>query len=229
MLRAIIFDFDGTLADTIPAICEGVNLTMKKYGYPEHTEDEVRTFINHGARNLIQHAMPRDLQSNEALVDRVFADYDRLYGSVCLHTDRCYDGMRELVQRLHGSGLKIGVLSNKQEHYVKELCENVLTQGTYDATQGVIFGKPPKPDPYLSRRITEALSVDPSECILVGDSDVDIQTAKNAGMMHIGVAWGYRDADFLRVHGATLLAHTPKELEKIIMDRKEKESHYAES
>ena len=78
MLRAIIFDFDGTLADTISALCEGINLTMKAYGYPEHTEDEVRTFINNGARELIRRAMPRDLQKDEALVDRVLADYDKL-------------------------------------------------------------------------------------------------------------------------------------------------------
>lgn len=222
MLRAIIFDFDGTLADTIPALCEGINLTMKAYGYPEHTEDEVRTFINNGARELIRRAMPRDLQRDEALVDRVLADYDKLYGSVCLHTDRCYAGVRELVCRLHGMGLKIGVLSNKQDHYVKALCQNVLPEECCDAAQGMILGLPAKPDPFLSNRISEALSVDPSECILVGDSDVDVKTAHNAGMTHIGVSWGYRDEAFLRKNGAVLVAHTPEELETIILDIKRK-------
>ena len=222
MLRAIIFDFDGTLADTIPALCEGINLTMKQYGYPTHTEDEVRTFINHGARELVRRAMPKQLQSDEDLVDEVLADYDKLYGTVCLHTDRCYDGMRELVERLHGMGLKIGVLSNKQDHYVKALCKNVLPKECYDAAQGSIFGKPTKPDPYLSHLITEALGVDPSECIFVGDSDVDVKTAHNAKMTHVGVSWGYRDEAFLRKNGADLIAHSPEELENIIMDIKRK-------
>ena len=222
MLRAILFDFDGTLADTIPAIREGINLTMRLYGYPEHTEDEVRTFINFGARELVRRAMPRTLQSDEALVDRVLADYDRLYGGVCLHTNRCYDGMRELVCRLNEAGLKIGVLSNKQDHYVKALCKNVLSPNTYGAAQGVLLGKPAKPDPYLTHLVTEALGVDPSECIMVGDSDVDVKTARNAGMLHVGVSWGYRDEAFLREAGADQIAHTPEELENMIMDIKRK-------
>lgn len=222
MLRAILFDFDGTLADTIPAICEGINLTMRLYGYPEHTEDEVRTFINHGARELVRRAMPRELQNDEKSVDRVLADYDRLYGGVCLHTNRCYDGMRELAARLHGMGLKIGVLSNKQDHYVKALCKNLLSDDVCDAAQGMILGKPAKPNPYLSHRLADALGVSPTDCILVGDSDVDVKTAHNAGMLHVGVAWGYRDEAFLREAGADRIAHTPEELENMIMDIKRK-------
>ena len=229
MIRAIIFDFDGTLADTIPTLCKGINLTMSVYGYPIHTEAEVLEFINYGARELIRCAMPQALQTDESLIDRVLADYDKIYGEIFLHTDHCYDGMKALVQDLHGMGLKIGVLSNKQDRYVKALCQSVLLPDTYDAAQGVISGKPTKPDPYLSHLIAQRLAVDPSECIMVGDSDVDIKTAHNAGMRHVGVSWGYREDAFLRANGAEYVAHTPEELKKMIINIKEKESPYAES
>lgn len=214
-MKAIIFDFDGTLADTISALREGINRTMRLYGYPEHTDDEIRSFINNGARELVRRAMPRELQADEALLDRVFADYNRIYGEIYHHTDRTYDGVDELVARLHGR-YRIGVLSNKQDVYVKRLCEQILPSGSYDVAQGVILGKPVKPDPFLSLLVADALGVSPSDCVMIGDSDVDIRTARNAGMQHVGVTWGYRDEAFLREHGATHLAHTPAELEEIL-------------
>lgn len=209
--QAIIFDFDGTVADTIPAIAEGVNLTMQKYGLPTHTEEAVRTFINNGPRMLIRRALPLPLQTDEELLDRVLADYDAIYKTVCMHTDRPYDGIPEVIAELRRRGYRIGILSNKQDHLVQTLCENVLP-GSYDAALGSLTGKPPKPDPYLSNQIAATLGVDPQACIMIGDSDVDIETAKNAGMTHIGVSWGYRDEEFLRAHGAVRIATTPAEL-----------------
>ncbi|MBQ9131372.1 MAG: HAD family hydrolase [Clostridia bacterium] len=216
MIRAIIFDFDGTLADTVSALCEGVNLTMKRYGYPTHTNGDILRFINNGARELIRRAMPRHLQGDEDLIGRVLADYNRDYATVYLHTDRAYDGVAELVEQLHGQGYRIGVLSNKQDLFVRELSRQILRPGSYDATQGVVAGKPTKPHPYLAERIAAELGVAPHECVMVGDSDVDVATAQRAGMTHVGVTWGFRDEAFLREHGATRLAHDPAELAEII-------------
>ncbi len=222
MIRAIIFDFDGTLADTVPALCEGINLTMRRYGYPEHTEADILRFINHGARELVRRAMPKALQSDEEQVTRVLADYDEIYRAVYLHTRETYPGLRELVERLHNEfGFRIGVLSNKQDPFVKGLCRQVLSPGSYDAAQGVIYGKPTKPDPYLSRIVADILGVAPHECAVVGDSDVDIRTAEAAGMLHIGVGWGYRTEEFLRAAGATRIAHTPQELLQLILQETE--------
>lgn len=220
MLRAVIFDFDGTIADTVSALREAINLTMRKHGYPEHTEKEIQSYINNGARELVRRAMPEGLQKDEALVDRVFADYNEDYGRVYMHTDRAYDGIPELIRDLHEQGLKIGVLSNKQHVFVQKLSKQVLLPGTYDTAQGVVAGKPTKPHPYLSRLVAEDLGVRPEECVMIGDSDVDILTAKNAGMTHVGVSWGYRDEAFLRAHGAENIAHTPAELKEILTDLK---------
>ena len=211
MIKAVIFDFDGTLADTIPAIAEGVNLTMQKYGFPTHDEAAIRSFINNGPRMLIRRALPKGLQEDEALLDRVLADYDGLYKTVCLHTDRAYDGIPTLIETLRRKGLRIGVLSNKQDHLLRQICTGIFPTQC-DAIFGTVPDKPTKPDPYLSLQIAKELGVSPEECLMVGDSDVDVRTAKNAGMTHIGVSWGYRDRDFLMQNGATLVADTPKEL-----------------
>lgn len=215
MLRAIIFDFDGTLADTIPAITEGINITMEAYKFPSHTEKEVQTFINNGPRMLIRRSLPKDLQSDEELLDRVLATYNEHYKTVCMHTDRPYDGIPELIQKLRQKGYRIGVLSNKQDHLLHEMCENILP-GELGITVGTLPNQPTKPDPYLSRKIADMLGVATAECLMIGDSDVDIRTAQNAGMTHIGVSWGYRSEAFLRENGATLIASTPEQLYTII-------------
>ncbi len=222
MIRAIIFDFDGTLANTIPALCEGINLTMRRYGYPEHTHGNILQFINNGARELVRRAMPEALRTDEEQVTRVLADYDDCYRTVYLHTTEAYPGVRELVERLHSQyGLKIGVLSNKQDPFVKGLCRQVLSPGSFDVAQGVIPGKPTKPDPYLTGLVAEALEVPLPECAVIGDSDVDIRTAEAAGALHIGVTWGYRNEQFLRAAGATRLAHSPDELLQLILQETE--------
>jgi phosphoglycolate phosphatase len=220
MIRAVIFDFDGTIADTISAIREGVNMTMRQYGYPEHTYDEVQSFINNGARQLVLRAMPEDLRSDEALWDRVFETYEESYGQTYMQTKEAYDGLPELIQKLHDTdGFKIGVLSNKEDLFVRNLTHQVLFPNTFDAVQGVVPGHPTKPHPYLGNRIAESLGVKPEECIMIGDSDVDFRTAQNAGMAHIGVSWGYRDEAFLRDHGVTRIAHSAAELKDMIGKR----------
>ncbi len=216
MIKAILFDFDGTVADTIDALKEGVNRTMRRHGYPEHTYEDILSFVNHGARDLIRRAIPTELQTDEVLIDRVFADYNRDYAQVYHLTDRAYDGVAESIARLHGQGYRIGVLSNKQDRFVKGLCASVLHEGTYDAAQGMEMGQPGKPHPYLAEKIARELGVSVQECIMIGDSDVDIATAKNVGMTHIGVSWGFRSEAFLREHGATHIARTPQELEDLI-------------
>lgn len=226
MIKAVIFDLDGTIADTLPALCVGVNLTMQKYGYPTHTEADILRFINNGAKELIRRAMPKELQEDEALVVRVLKDYGAAYQSVCLQTDRTYDGIPEAVNALRERfGLKIGVLSNKQDPMVCALIEQLLPKGSCDWAQGVIPDLPTKPDPYLSKRVMAALGVAPDECVMIGDSDVDIRTAALAGMHHIGVSWGYRDEPFLRQHGATRVVRYPSEMVQAVQDMILKENN----
>lgn len=226
MIRAVLFDFDGTIANTVSALREAVNLTMEHFGYPTHTDADILRFVNHGARELIRRAMPEPEAGDAKSVDRAYTYYnDVCMEKVFLHTKEPYPGIPELIAGLH-EAYRIGVLSNKQDAFLFRLCKQVLPPGSFDATQGVVPGKPTKPDPYLPGLLAKRLGVLPEECVMVGDSDVDIATAANAGMKHIGVAWGFRSEEFLRAHGATCLARKPEDvvtyLSKMEISEKEK-------
>ena len=159
MIKAIIFDLDGTLANTIPEIREGVNMTMEKLGHPTHSPESILSFINNGARHLIRCALPCELQGDEAAVDHALAQFNQCYGETYMNTKTTYDGVRELVEKLHGA-YKIGVLSNKQDPFVKNLSRQLLGEEYCDAAQGVIAGMPPKPHPYHTEKIAAELGAD---------------------------------------------------------------------
>lgn len=218
-MKAIILDFDGTIADTIPAITEGVNLAMRALNLPEHTEEEVKGFINNGSRELIRGALPEEFRRDEAFVDHALTVYIGEYQRVYFHTNGPYPGIPELLRDLHREGYRVGVLSNKREAMLADLCRNILLPGSYDATSGAEAGKPTKPDRYMTDKLMARLGTDPADCVMVGDSDVDVRTAANAGMRHIGVTWGYRSAEFLRRAGATDLAGNAGELRELIRSR----------
>ena len=214
-MKAILFDFDGTLADTIPVITEGINLTMHGLGFPLHTEQEVRGFINHGARELIRRALPEFVRNDADFVEKVLVSYNKTYSDLFLHTTQAYPGIPELVATLHRS-FRVGILSNKQHFLLRRLSEQILPAGSFDAVTGFDFQHPGKPDPYMTNKLLSLLGVEAKDCILVGDSDVDIQTARNAGLTHVGVSWGYRSKRDLLTAGATLVADNAEELAAII-------------
>ena len=214
-IKALAFDFDGTLADTLPAITVGVNSALRLLGHPTHTEKEVRGFINRGARELIRGALPERYRNDEDYITRAFEIYKVEYAKCNLLTKETYRGVDALVAELHKT-YRVGVLSNKPHDLLVAVVGQVLPAGSVDAVVGVGPNDPIKPDPRLSRKLTDALGVDPAECIMIGDSDVDLLTAKNAGMKHIGVAWGYRSAEFLRDAGARRVANTVAELQTLI-------------
>ena len=214
MIKAIIFDLDGTVADTISAIREGVNMTMEQFGYPTHTDADIRRFINHGARELIRQALPESVSTDPARVDEALDVYQGMYDQTYTHTNLCYDGMVEAMCALKEK-YALAILSNKQDRMVKGLAAQLLPAGTVMIAQGQIEGVPTKPDPTAVWEICARMGVAPEECAFVGDSDVDMQTAINARCLPVGVTWGYRGADVLRAAGAKVLVDQPSELEKI--------------
>lgn len=214
MIKAIIFDLDGTVADTISAIREGVNLTMKQLGYPVHTDADIRRFINHGARELIRQSLPAEVSVDPARVDEALDIYQGMYERTYRNTDLCYDGMVDAMVAL-SRRYKLAILSNKQDRMVKGLAEQLLPAGVVMIAQGQIEGVPVKPDPTAVWEICRKMGVDPTECAFVGDSDVDMVTAHNAKCIPVGVLWGYRGEEVLRAAGAGVLVTQPGELEKI--------------
>lgn len=214
-IQAAIFDLDGTLADTIYAIRDSVNTTMRQYGYPERSYDEVRLAIGTGAKNLIRGTLPQALAQDEETVARVFATYQSNYDQNHLATDHCYDGIPALISALYDAGVRLAVLSNKQDRHVQGLVKQLFPAGEFSVALGQTE-LPRKPDPTVPLLIARQLGIAPENCAFVGDSEVDIRTAKNAGMPAFGCAWGYRDAELLSAEGADAIAATPAELSDIL-------------
>ena len=214
--KAVIFDLDGTLADTVSAIVEAVNMTMDSFSFPTHTDEEVRNAIGNGATTLIRRLVPNGVRSDEALVLRVRKEYDEMYALTYMHSDRMYDGIDDTIRFLKiGRGLKLAVFSNKQDEYVKALCEQYFPDGIIDVARGQT-SLPIKPDISGLLKVVEELGVSLDECVYVGDSEVDVKTAENASVDFVGVSWGFVGKDALVAHGATTVIDHPSQLISLI-------------
>lgn len=211
-IKALIFDLDGTLADTIPAIAEAVNMTLSELSLPERSIQEIQTFIGQGPKHLISESIPKSVRdADPGIVDRALPLYDKMYAKTYMQTDRLYDGMENALIEL-SKYYKIAVLSNKQDEYVKGLVSALIPDGICEMAQGSVDGIPAKPTPTLALRIAEKLGINPCECMLIGDSVIDILTAENAGFDILSVSWGYTSKSKLLFKGAQDIVNTPDEL-----------------
>lgn len=207
--KLVIFDLDGTLLDTLEDLYRSVNFALEKSGFPKRTRDEVRLFVGNGALNLIKCAVPEGTSQEDQ--DRVYADFAEHYAAHCFDCTGPYDGIPELLTGLREAGVLLAVVSNKDDGAVKPLCENYF--GTLlDFAIGRREGVRKKPAPDTVNEVLEALQVEKSEAVYVGDMDVDIETAKNAELPCISVTWGFRDPEFLHCHGAKIMVSSPDEL-----------------
>lgn len=211
MIKALIYDLDGTLADTLPSLCQAINMTMDHYGAPLRTCEDVRLAIGNGARMLVKRLLPDALAKHEDKVTEALLYYNARYAETYTAAD-CYDGIQDAVTALCHRGYTSAVLSNKPDKYTVALCRILFPENTFALTRGQQEGVPTKPDPTAPLSIAARLGVRPEECAFIGDSEVDIRTAKNAGMMSVGCAWGYRSADDLRAEGADAVIDTPDQL-----------------
>jgi phosphoglycolate phosphatase len=218
-IKLLIFDLDGTLADTLEAITNGLNLTLKNYGFPTHSCEETTKMIGNGAKNLVRSACPKGTfegENGDALFAEIYKNYCDMYGKTYLDTKVCYAGIPEALENFKKAGYVLAVLSNKQDTFVKGIVKQILPEGIISLAQGQTE-LPIKPDPTVPLMIAEKFGVTPAECAFIGDSDVDIRTGQNAGMFSACVTWGYRPrADLLKL-GADAYADTPEELEKIFV------------
>ncbi len=210
--KLLIFDLDGTIADTIYSIRDGVNLAMDKHGLPRRTYEDIRAAIGNGARLLIKRSIPLELQDDEEFCTRVFDDYDKFYEQTYANVDGCYEGMSEAMHTLFERGYKLAVLSNKQDAYTKKIVGLLFEDGIIEFVLGQT-ALPTKPDPTVPLMIAEQFGVAPAECAFIGDSEVDVRTAKNSGMMAVGCSWGYRSREMLEE--ADVIIDAPTELTEI--------------
>ncbi|MBQ8545685.1 MAG: HAD family hydrolase [Clostridia bacterium] len=224
----IIFDLDGTLAYTLEDIATAVNNTLSKLGYKTRTKAEVLQFVNNGARELIRRALPKTVQDIEFIVDSALDVYGEEYSKCYLEKTQAYEGIAEVLTEQKKNGVKLAVLSNKQDEFVKNIIYSLFGKKLFTVVQGQA-GMPTKPDPASALFICKQMGVKPSNCIFVGDSDVDIKTAQNAQMTSIGVAWGYREREVLEKAQANFIVETPADLYNILNEQISKIKQAAKS
>lgn len=212
MIKAAIFDLDGTLLDTMDDLLTAMNGMLTELGFPKRTYEELLGFINRGARLFVGRSLPEGSikDFDDPLVDRALEVYGRHYAECCLDKTHPFEGVPEAVDAIKRAGVKVGVLSNKQDDFVKETIKK-LYPGVFDAVHGQ-RDLPEKPDPAPAFAVAAELGVDPSECAFIGDSDIDIKTGVNSGMLPVGVTWGYRSEECLRDAGAKVIVRSPEEL-----------------
>ena len=208
-IEAVIFDLDGTLLNTLNDLADAVNWALEKYGQPKRTLEEVRAFVGNGLRNLMLQAVPGGEENPvfESLFE-FFCDY---YKAHCNVKTAPYDGIMELLNELKCRGVKMAIVSNKIDSGVKELNEIHFSEFVEIAI-GEREGIGRKPSPDSVNEALRILNIDKEHAVYVGDSDVDIQTAKNAEIRCISVSWGFRDESFLMEHGAGIMIDRPLEL-----------------
>lgn len=212
--RLAIFDLDGTILYTLEDLKISLNHALSKNGLPERTLDETRRFVGNGIRKLIERAVPEN--SDPGLVDKVFDDFNLHYKEHCTDHTRPYEGIPELLSALRESGVKTAVLSNKADYGVQELCARYFP-GMFDFAAGEKAGVRKKPAPDGVFAILEKLGVSAADTVYIGDSEVDIETAENAGMDSIIVDWGFRERELLISRGAKVIASAPKEVLRLII------------
>ena len=209
----VIFDLDGTLLDTLQDLADAVNYALRKEGMPERTIDEVRQFVGNGVRLLMIRAVPGG-ESNP-LFEETFAQFKEYYGEHCNDNTKPYEGMIELLETLKSKGYSVAIVSNKIDFAVKELSV-LYFKGIVPVAIGEKEGVRRKPAPDTVREALKELGRTAEEAVYVGDSDVDIETAKNAGMPCVSVLWGFRDREFLEEHGAKRYARTAEDVLKLV-------------
>ena len=214
--QAVLFDLDGTLLDTLDDLTDSVNVILEKYGFPLRNRKEIRRFLGNGSERLMKEALPKDI--SEMDFAKYLKEYQAYYKAHMEEKTAPYEGILPLLGELRKAGLKIGVVSNKFDLAVKGLCEKYFP-GTIDAAAGEreADGIRRKPAPDMIFTAAKWLGVDVQDCLYVGDSEVDILTAQNAGMDCVSVTWGFRDEDFLREAGAAHFVHTAEELRDFIL------------
>ena len=209
--QVAIFDLDGTLLDTLEDLADSTNHIMRSFGHPERTLKEVRCFVGNGIRKLIERSAPKDTPTEE--IDRMFDAFKEYYGAHCAEKTKPYDGIMDLLDNLQKQGVKLAVVSNKADYAVKALCEQYFP-GYFDEAVGERVGIARKPAPDTVNEVLKNLQMDKSQAVYIGDSEVDVQTAKNAEMDCIAVDWGFRDKEVLEEAGAKTIVSTPAEVRK---------------
>ena len=213
--KAVLFDMDGTLLDTLEDLCDSTNHALEQMGYPLRGIEEIRRFIGNGAEKQIRRAVPEG--TSEGKIMETLAAFRAYYQDHCQIKTKVYDGLLDVLSELKEKGVKMAVVSNKPDAAVKKLSREYFGD-RLDYAIGPSDGVRCKPYPDMAEEALKALGVEKKDAVFVGDSEVDVQTGLNAGLDVIAVSWGFRSREVVIEAGAKMIADDASELEKLILE-----------
>jgi phosphoglycolate phosphatase len=213
--KAVLFDLDGTLIDTVDDIGDAANRVISNRKFPTHSISTYRLFIGEGVRMLFTHALPEESRNQDlitACLEEFIEDYRCNYNV----KTKLYDGVPELLDILKLRGLKLAILSNKPDPITKDCVAFFLSEWNFDVVLGQHDSIPRKPDPQGALEVARRLAIPPSNFIYLGDTAIDMKTAVSAGMFPVGVLWGFRSLEELKKNGARVIIDEPMQLMDLI-------------
>lgn len=210
-----IFDLDGTLADTLEDLADAVNYGLSALGCPPRPLESFKKMVGDGAPTLCRRALPDDRKD---LADELYKGFSSEYESRYLNKSRLYDGISETIAALRDAGVRLAVATNKPQDAARKIISGLLPDAGFYAVLGSIPERPKKPDPAIIRELLEELT-DDNTVYMIGDSNVDVRTARSAGIISIGCAWGFRGSAELIAENADYIAEKPQDIADIILGR----------
>jgi len=213
--KAIIFDLDGTLIDSLEDLGDATNRILKRNNFPVHTLETYKSFVGEGVTKLITRALPPEKRS-EGIISLCVKAFREDYRKNWNVKTKPYEGIPEMLDIVAGRGLKMAVLSNKPHEFTKKCVTEFLSKWAFDEVIGQRDSVPNKPDPGAAREIAETFNISPSEFLYLGDTPIDMKTALAAGMYPVGALWGFRSAEELKKSGAKKLLSKPQDILKLL-------------
>ena len=219
MIKLCIFDLDGTLVNSIYDLADSMNYALKKYGFPTHETEKYKKMVGSGISVLADRAMVIPVESADPDMKKaLLADYNEYYNIHCMDKTRPYEHIKDLLDELDKRNIMYSVMSNKPDIFSKKIVETLFPENKFASIWGKRDGFERKPSPQSVWALIDELNVKRDECLYIGDSDVDAQTAQNAGLKFCGVEWGFRSREELQNAGAELIVKTPLDILTVIQN-----------
>lgn len=213
-IKAVIFDLDGTLVNTISDLAKSVDYALAKFGFSGHTLAEYTSYVGNGTLKLIERSLPQNVRDDKALLGDVHNTFSAYYAEHFCDSSTAYDGISDLLDYLQNRGVALCVNSNKPDRFTKAIIEKFFPNYEFAVCIGARDNVPKKPNPASELEIAEILGLDKAQILHIGDSDVDILTAHNSGIKAIGCSWGFRSKESLIQAGADYMADSPAEIKE---------------